>query len=294
MFQMIRAEEVAAFSQQFHRKDSWLCLLHDHTVALSGKLTEQSLPGMYLYDMQGNVIYSGQAPQCAHSDKHIHCLLEVTLGSHRHLAISCPLTREIWLYSFATQSFKSFYSDILNSRGLHPCYMCHGPNNTILACDVTTGSCQVAEFHFTNDNTLTLSRLIQVQGDSIPTAVCYAETTQGPLLFTSHYEEHAIRASHMQSGHTQWQVKGQVDGKECEPLGLCHGAGRLYVADGRNQRILVLDAATGDFIQSIVLNHIGWVVNVAWSEQQPHLIVQQGGRDSDNKHTHVTRYLKIY
>ncbi len=294
LFQRVTAEEVAAFSKTFHGEVyPWFTLLHDNTVAMGGKLSKQEPAGVYVYDRQGNVIHSAQAPQCNHSDLHAHCLLEVTPpGSERHLVISCPLSCEIWLYSFTTQSFRSVYSDP-SGRGAAPGYMCHGPNNTILASDYAIGSCQVAEFYFTNDHTLTLSRLIQAQGNSPVTAVCYAETTQRPVLFTSNWEEHAIRATHLQSGHTQWHVQGQVDGKECNPGGLCHGAGRLYVADVHNQCILVLDAATGGFIQSIVLPHTGRVQNVAWSEQQPRLVVQQVVIHDDEKHTHSIRYLTI-
>ncbi len=294
LFQRVTAEEVAAFSKVFYGKVfPWFTLLHDNTVAMWSKLTEQEPEGMYVFDRQGNVIHSVQAQQCNFSGLHYHYLLEVTPpGSDRHLAISCAASREIWLYSVTTQSFRSVYSD-LSRRGPIPDYMCHGPNNTILACDHTTGSCQVAEFHFTNDHTLTLSRLIEVQGNPPVAAVCYLETTQGPLLFTSNWEGHTIHATHLQSGHTQWQVQGQVDGKECEPRGLCYGAGRLYVADGYNQRILVLDAATGGFIQSIVLPPTGSVADVAWSEQQPHLVVQQVTKDSDEKYTHNICYLAI-
>ncbi len=273
LFQMVRAEKVTGFIV----KADWLwsgsfTLLSDNAVALFGILAGQSSQEVYVYDMQGE-LHSRLKLPCG-CDYSSHGLLEVTLSSHRHLAISCRWTRKIWLYSFTTQSIRSVYSDP-SRRGPKPGRMCHGPNNTILVCDATERSSSVAVFTFTSENTLTLSRLIPVQGGSrYVIAVCYAETTQGPLLFTSHEEEDAICATHLQSGH-KWQVKGQVDGKPCDPYGLCHGAGRLYVADGDNKRILVLDAATGDFIQSIELPQTVWVHNVAWSEQQPHLVVLQ-------------------
>ena len=250
-------------------------LLSDHTVAVWDKLTEQSSVGVHMYGMQGRLHSSRELP--CDCDDIYHGLLEVTLNSHRYLAISCHVRREIWLYSFTTQRFRRVYS-APSKRGPKPLEMCHGPNNRILAVDATDGSRSVAEFHLTSEDTLTLSRLISVQGDKDDTvsAVCYAETTQGPLLFSTHCEESAIRATHLQSGHTQeWQVKGQVDGEECHPLGLCHGAGRLYVADNYNARILVLDAATGHFIQSIEPPQTWRVWDVAWSEQQPHLVVLQ-------------------
>ncbi len=270
---MVRAEKTTGFKLMMY--DLWvrsLTLLSDNTVAVWGKLTKQSSWGVYVYDMQG-MLHSSREVSCGCGDDD-HGLLEVTLNSHRYLAISCWERREIWLYNFTTQRFRLVYS-APSKRGPAPRDMCHGPNNTILAEDATDeGSSSVAELHFTSEDNLTLLRLIPVQGDEgYIWAVLYAETTQGPLLFTTHGREEAIRATHLQSGRTQWQVKGKVDGKKYDPQGLCHGAGRLYVADGWNKRILVLDAATRAFIQSIELPQTRVVWNVAWSEQQPHLVV---------------------
>ncbi len=282
LFQMVRAEKMTGFKLMID--DSYpgsFTLLSDNTVAVLGRLTELFSWEVHVYDKQGELQTSQKLP--CDCDGETHALLEVTLNSHRYLAISCRERREIWLYSFTTQSFRSVYSDP-SKRGPVPGPMCHGPNNTILSVDVTEGSSSVAELHFTSEDTLTLSRLIPVQGDKNDIdAVCYAETTQGPLLFTTHLGEYAICATHLQSGHTQWQDQFQVDGKKCDPRGICHGAGRLYVADGINKRILVLDAATAGFIQSIELSQTLAVWDVAWSDQQPHLVVLQG-IDDDSYH----------
>ena len=281
LFQMVRAEEMTRLKMKMDiQYPGSFTLLSDNTVAVSGQLNEQSSPGVHVYDMQGRLQFSEELP--CDCDLKYHGLLGVTLNSHRYLAISCRARREIWLYNFTTQSFRLVYSDP-SKRGPEPGYMCIGPNNTILAQDHTDGSRSVAEFHFTSEDNLILSRFIPVQCDKDDIrAVYYAETTQGPLLFSTHWSEYAIRATYLQSGHIQWQVKGKVDGKKCNPQGLCHDAGRLYVANGDNKCILVLDAATGDFIQSIEVTktayvwNVAWrsdVWNVAWSEQQPHLVV---------------------
>ncbi len=287
---MVRAEKMTGFKLKMYELSvEYLTLLSDNTVAVWGKLTKQTSPGVHVYDMQGS-LHSSREVSCDCGCDEFHYLLEVTLNSHRYLAISCHRRREIWLYNFTTQRFRRVYNDP-SRRGPEPGDMCHGPNNTILAKDHTDGSRSVAELHFTDEN-LTLSRLISVQSDEDDIwAVCYAETTQGPLLFTTHPDEQAIRATHLQSGHTQWQFQGQVDGKKCCPRGLCHGAGRLYVADGWNARILVLDAATVDFIQSIEPPQTWWVCDVAWSEQQPHLVVMDA---DDNDHEDHITYFNIH
>ncbi len=296
LFQMVRAEKMTGFKLMID--DGYpgsFTLLSDNTVAVLGRLTELFSWEVHVYDMQGELLTSQKLP--CDCDGETHGLLEVTLNSHRYLAILCPVRSEIWLYSFTTQSFRSVYSDP-SKRGPEPGHMCHGPNNTILAGDRTDGSSSVAEFHFNSEDNLTLSRLISVQGDKDDTlyAVCYAETTQGPLLFSTHCEESAIRATHLQTGHTQWQVQDQVDGKESVPMGLCHGAGRLYVADNYNAHILVLDAATGDFIQSIEPPQTWKVWDVAWSEQQPHLVVMQKiykDYNDDEKEANGISYFEI-
>ena len=47
-----------------------------------------------------------------------------------------------------------------------------------------------------------------------------------------------------------WKLSGDIKGKCINPQGMCHDdAGRLYVADGKNDRVLVLDSLTGRVLQ---------------------------------------------
>ncbi len=162
----------------------------------------------------------------------------------------------------------------------------------------TKKPCQVAQFHFPRctsrpDGALRLSRLIAVDNDHNVTAVHYGETIKGPLLFTSHYEGSTICATNMHNGQTMWKIRATVDGKVCRPGGLCYGEGKLFVTDCCNTRVLVFDAVTRSFIQSITLLNIGVVVNVSWSKQQPHLIVNQVHKDKDKNNIHHVRYFNI-
>ncbi len=290
MFQ-IGSNVAESFVCMFHTH-SRITLLQDDRVAICGKITKQSLPAVHIYNAEGTVKSCVQTPECSKQDEHGHCMLETNLGRCKYFAISCPLKREVWFVNFETNSVRSVYRDKIG-RGPMLGYMSSGPNNTIFACDGRTLSRHVAEFIQVNDETLTLSKMIKVQGVcSPPNTVCYTETRKGPLLITGHCGEHVICATNLENGRSQWQVKGEVAGEVCRPLGICNGKGRLYVADGDNKRVLVMDGATGGYIQSIDQPIGGSIWDVAWSQRQPHLVLQQVTREGDaNKH-HI-RYLNI-
>ncbi len=57
-----------------------------------------------------------------------------------------------------------------------------------------------------------------------------------------------------------WEVKDEVGGKVCKPYGLLYSPKHqvLFVADGRNKRVLVLDPKDGSLLQIITLD-VGWI-----------------------------------
>ena len=263
------ADKVAEFniiSKSSHDRHTFC---DDHTVATytSGN------PGVIkLYDMHGNEIHSGQGHHCSLLlGGNWHQLCEVTLDSEKYLVISCSKTREMWLYNFSTCSTrlvsKGKLPDVRNGYG----GICLGPNNTILACKKSSS---IYEFTFT-ENRLRLTQIITRQkGLSHISSIYCVKSEQGPLLFTSYALEHTLIARHLHSGRIVWEVNGEVDGIMWEPLGSCYGKGRLYVADAQ-ERVIVLEADTGSFIQSILPPQKGQVCGVGWSNEQPHLAVMQ-------------------
>ncbi len=65
-----------------------------------------------------------------------------------------------------------------------------------------------------------------------------------------------------------------VGGKQLDPTRvMCDEIGRVYVADGTNKRIVVLDARDGSFIQE--LKEEGWrdIRDVGWAKLPPQLVV---------------------
>ncbi len=212
------------------------------------------------------------------------CVSVFVVGLHRYLAVSCVICCEIWFYNFITGEVKSVWRDDSNA-GLEqfaPGPLCHGPDNTILSCNALIDSKSVGVFRITLNNELTLAREIGVDIDT-PYGIACAETPHAHLVFTCRWRDKAICATHMQSGKAQWIVNWEVAGKLCEPHGLCYMSGRLYVADGNNRRVLVLEPATGRLLQSIPIPDMASVKSVAWSDTQPHLVIRHAVHGS-NKH----------
>ena len=61
-----------------------------------------------------------------------------------------------------------------------------------------------------------------------------------------------------------WQLMGLVNGRQIDPQGITSdGKGRVFVADGDNSRILVLEASSGEVLQILLDDkHLGKVFDV--------------------------------
>ena len=75
-----------------------------------------------------------------------------------------------------------------------------------------------------------------------------------------------------------WEVVGEVAGKEIKPYGVCSdNDGNVFVADGNNERVLVLDSKTGQLLQVLLQEEkTGDIFDVCWTENQPQLTIRHG------------------
>ena len=94
-----------------------------------------------------------------------------------------------------------------------------------------------------------------------------------------------LKAVRLSNGETEWEVAGLVEGKEMKPYGICSDTeGRIFVADGQNSRVVVLDNQNGECIQSLLMGErMGDVFDVCWTDTQPQLIVRHG-KPQEMKH----------
>ena len=80
---------------------------------------------------------------------------------------------------------------------------------------------------------------------------------------------------------------GEVDGLPIEPHGLCSDdRGRLFVADGSNSRILVLNSYNGYLMQIIHLEHLGDIYELGYSNVDSFIIIQHS--TSGNKKEQIS------
>ena len=71
-----------------------------------------------------------------------------------------------------------------------------------------------------------------------------------------------------------WKLEGELLRKTIDPQGICSdSSGRLFIADGKNQRILVLDGSTGLGLQALELSELGTILDVIWCDRKSQLIV---------------------
>ena len=246
---------------------------------LRGKTSEDATPILHHYSHQGELINTWPALPCP--EKHggyNNFLLEIFIDSKQYLAVSCYhyKCKEISLYSLPSGDVQSVYKGKPGEETVKPQAMCLGPDNTILANDLSGDGKSVGHFRW-NGNELVIMKTIATE-IKYPYSVHYSEGR----VFTCQWLGQVICAVDYTSGETLWKVQGEIHGKPCDPHGMCSDTqGRLYVADGNNERVLVLQASTGLIIQAIDMEGVGAILSIAWCSTQPHLVVRHkwGGED---------------
>ncbi len=72
-----------------------------------------------------------------------------------------------------------------------------------------------------------------------------------------------------------WSLSGEVEGVLISPQGLAvDDLGRVYLADGRNERVVILDSTDGSVLQVLMLgSHCAGICDVKWRPSPPQLVV---------------------
>ncbi len=95
------------------------------------------------------------------------------------------------------------------------------------------------------------TRRLQVRGEWVD-CMCYV--TQADLIVLSCGWK-VVKAVALQGGGQRrvWQVQGEVLGKRINPWGVSSDSeGRVYIPDGHNRRVLVVNGYTGEVIQELL------------------------------------------
>ena len=201
----------------------------------------------YLLDRHGNPTGQTIDPVCEHGPYCIH-LLPVTINNK--LCVACADCRKILLINLETKQVTVAYT------GLCVWSMCQGEANTIYTGSLE-GVISVLDMSGTNFALkCTLSKVdIYVQN------MCY--TSEHIVL--SSWVDKRVCAMRSSDGQIIWRKSTQqIDGKECRPTGLVYLPQVDVVLVGlvgyRKKRIIVVEAASGDVVQTIKLKEVSEVM----------------------------------
>ncbi len=95
------------------------------------------------------------------------------------------------------------------------------------------------------------------------------------LLVCSSSQRKRVQAFDLDTGLLQWQFDQKVCGQDPNPFGLSSDSvGKIYVADGKNERLLVLDSTSGKLIQVLLKGtKLGRTWNVSCMSAEPQFTI---------------------
>ncbi len=204
-------------------------------------------------------------------------LLHLSIDDMPYIATSCWQCKSISLYSMTDSEPITAYSHSPPDMAI-PCEMCHGPDNTILACN-KDGNREVLVYDVKSTN-FTLKDRIPLDACGCRSHIHYMETDQhGGIVIVASWELKIMIAHSIESKKLVWKIeKREIDGEMFQPTGICSDrvTGALYVGDRHNRRLLVIEPNTGEVRQSIKLPGVGYVEDIAWCNVPPHLVIFHG------------------
>ena len=162
--------------------------------------------------------------------------------------------------------------------------VCTGPDESLFTC---SSEGEVAHFKWVagqEGSQLRLAQKVRFADIENVYGMCYVPTQQS-IILTDNWKKQVVSGRFAYNANTDgipsikptWITGGigvMVGGKQLDPTRLvCDDMGRVYIADGTNKRIVVLDAVDGHYIQQ--LQEEGWrdIRDVGWGSTAPQLIV---------------------
>ncbi len=214
------------------------------------------------------------------------------LISGQYLAEFCTKCNGIKVVDMVTHEVHKAYSGgSLYKRDVKLNAMCSGPGKgSLLVWDYNSDN--VIELQWIEGKKkLNEVRRVRVPGGNVFN-MCYMpyadlvilsrlETAQYADLVILSRLERVVQAVKLQGGADQppvWQLQGEVLGKKMDPEHVsCDSEGRVYVTDGDNSRVLVLNGYTGEVMQQLLQDAgVGRVFSVCCLSNPHQLLVGHG------------------
>ncbi len=242
-------------------------------------------PVIHKYSRDGEILKTLQPPQCGHAltsdGKSGQFIQTISIQGVPYLAVSCCMCHSIQLFNISNDAREGTIITACKGMREEPAFynMCEGPKDTLLAVSLTGQSDRPGALIVfdCSSTSFTVKDTIPIKNKSV-VFINYLEAGYtGGLVIASFWQENVICGTSLRDKQLVWRLHGEVMGKTITPRGMCiDDRGRLYAADGRNKRILVLDGSAGHVLQVVELPELGAIVEIAWCNTQPHLIVWHG------------------
>ncbi len=246
----IELQKVKSFHPQLA---SWgyttSCASEEGEVFIYGKTQPDMPPVIQKYSTDGELLNTWPAPGCGHWQQEggqCHTIEHLIINSESYVVISCSTRqcRSITLYETRGDKVLTGYQDQGSGKPI-PGPMCLNkvscPADRLLAVnqrhrpneqEVLVFDCTSTEF--------TITDRIPIDVIEPPHITCIETWSRGGLLIASDWRKNVISATSMRDKENVWKLEGELLRKTIDPQGICSdSSGRLFIADGKNQRILV-------------------------------------------------------
>ena len=198
-------------------------------------------------------------PECCH----IFCpIIEHPVDPNFALEV-CRWCEVIRSYNINTTETKTVCA------GYKPWTICRGPEGSVFVID-KTGALLQLEWRPEKEE---LELVHRIQTSEEPgLGICYMEQSNILVMVS----DQNIKAINPETGSVVSEFTQDVEGKKLDLRGVSYDLnGRIYVADGHNERLVVLNGETREVIQ-VSLKDEGWVFDVCWTSSPPQLTVLHG------------------
>ena len=217
-------------------------------VVVWGKTSDETPPAFHIFSLTSTGWKKLREVKrlCDHDRVNI---LPVNIKNKEELAVSCFDCQSIKRYNLDTLQVTTAFHD----PKYYPGFMCHGENGKLYIMHGVKGDTKVLELDCSGETFSGPSKIIPFRIETYY-SLNNIPSPHNVLIFTL-WDESIIRALSAETGEMVWEVKGEVDGKTCDPHGTLYSSQHqaLLIADGRNCRVLVLHPQNGSHLQTIGL-----------------------------------------
>ncbi len=252
-----------------------------------------------IYNQDGQIVETHPSPHICTVSKCIFNtkdkdmsgeMVDMNINNTEYIVTSCEYCGLFLINrQNGTQTHAFRIDSLLQVVKTWPSYLCKGPDQTLLASSRYRFQRLLHVFDCDNPESITFKEHItfpdNIQSKYHGTFQHYDESSvPGGLAIVTYSDIHYIGAISLETRQLVWRVQGEVEGKMCCPVGVTSdGAGRIYVADGFNGRVLILRSRDGRVIQVLNLG-LYFIYRIAWRPTQPHLMLLCRPRKGDEYH----------